>query len=237
MDHHRLRHRDRGGARSGERPVRRAPAGAGEEWSDGTSPPVAPISRSRRCAVASWRRWSRSAAQAEAGAAPTGGRRAAAGAGAGREADPDRDDREELDQPGVSVGAPRRRDRGQGAVGAHRRSDRADLADAAPGGRPDPGAADRPGGQRRGERDPDLLLRRRQGDGRDQRRGRARRAGHDVRQRRRPVEALRVLRRRRSPAGRGRDGRARQADRRQGPGRDPGAATRTRPTCAGGSRA
>ncbi len=68
------------------------------------------------------------------------------------------------------------------------------------GGRPDPGAADRAGGQRGGERRPHLLLGRRQADRRHRRRGRARRAGHDVRQRRAEVEALRLLRRRRLAA-------------------------------------
>ena len=99
--------------------------------------------------------------------------------------------------PVFLVGAHRRRDHGQGAVGKDRRPSRGLVADAAAGRRPDPGAADRAGGERGRERDPGLVLRRRQGHGRDQRRGRARRAGDDVRQRRAAVQALLVLRRRR----------------------------------------
>ena len=95
-----------------------------------------------------------------------------------------------------------------------------DVADAARRGRTGAGAAHRPGGQRGGERRADLLLRCRQGHRRDQRRGRARRAGHDVRQRRAAVEAVRVLRRGRHQDRRGGDGRAGAADGRQGQGRD-----------------
>ena len=54
--------------------------------------------------------------QGEAGADRDG---EASGGGAtptaGREADPHRDDREELDQPGLPLGAPRRRDGGEGS--------------------------------------------------------------------------------------------------------------------------
>ena len=96
-----------------------------------------------------------------------------AGAGAGRRKRPeDRDDREELDQPGVPLGAHRRRGGGQGAVAEARHPDRDRLADAAGRGRPGAGAAHRAGGQRGRQRGADLLLRRRQGHRRDQRRRR-----------------------------------------------------------------
>ena len=134
----------------------------------------------------------------------------------------DRDDREELDQSGVPVGADRRGSRGQGAVAEERRADRDRLADAADRRRPGAGAAHRAGGQRRRQRDPHLLLRRRQGQRRDQRRRRSRRGGDDLRQRRPGVEALRLLRRGRREDGSGGDGRAREADGRQGIDRDPG---------------
>ena len=125
----------------------------------------------------------------------------------------------------------------QGAVAEARRPDRDRLADAAGRGRPGAGAAHRAGGQRGRERGPDLLLRRRQGDRRDQRRGRARRAGHDLRQRRAGVEALRVLRRRRREDGRDGDGRARHADGRARATSPSSPATRTRRTCASASTA
>ena len=53
-----------------------------------------------------------------------------------------------LDQPGVPLGAHRRRGGGEGAVAEARRADRDRLADAAGRGRPGAGAADRAGGQR-----------------------------------------------------------------------------------------
>ena len=96
----------------------------------------------------------------------------------------DRDDRQELDQSRVPLGADRR---GSGRQGTDRQAQRAGgdrLADAADRGRTGAGAAHRAGRQRGRERHPDLVLGCRQGDGRHQRRGRARRAGHDVRQRR-----------------------------------------------------
>ena len=94
------------------------------------------------------------------------------------------------------------------------------VAHAAAGRRPGPGAAHPAGRERRRRRDPHLVLRRRQGDRRDQRRRRPRRAGDDVRQRRAAVEALRVLRRRRHQDRPADDGRAGDADERQGQGRD-----------------
>ena len=96
------------------------------------------------------------------------------------------------------------------------------LAHAADRGRPGAGPAHRAGGQRRRQCHPDLLLGRGQGDRRHQRRRRARRAGHDLRQRRAAVQALRLLRRGRHQDRRAGDGRAGQAHRQQGQGGDPG---------------
>ncbi len=156
---------------------------------------------------------------------PPAAARATSGAAAPGAARPRRDqdcaDRQELDQPGLPVGAHRRRGRREGAVREARHPDRDRLADAAGRGRAGPGAAHRPGGERGGDRGADLLLGRRQGDRRDQRRRGARRAGDDLRQRRAGVEALRVLRRGRPEDRPGGDGRARQADGREGQRRHP----------------
>ena len=149
----------------------------------------------------------------------------------------DRDDCEGVDQSGVPLRADRRRGGGEGAVGEAQRPDRDRLADAAGRGRPGAGAAHRPGGQRGGECDPDLVLGRRESHRCDQRRRAARRSGDDVRQRRAAVAALRVLRRGRREDRPGGDGRARRADGEEGHDRDPRRQPERARTCAGGSTA
>ena len=95
------------------------------------------------------------------------------------------------------------------------------MAHAAEGRRRAAGAARAAGDERRRGRDPHLVLGRRQGHRRDQRRRRSWRAGDDVRLRCAAVEALRLLRCGR-PEGRAADhGGAREAAQRQGQRRDP----------------